>query len=794
MINYNSINTFLIYLIDILGFFLAIWVFWSSKKEKANKAFSLLIISILSWITFYHFASLSNNKDVSLVLFRISGGSAFLFFIFYYYFVILFTKENKFYEQLGKLIIIYGILFSFFTIFTDLIIKNSVVESWGVYPEFSSLGKVTFYGYVILLTLLINKILVTKYSISTKVEKLKIQYFITGFIIFAVLNFIFDVLLPVFFNNYKFSWVWNYSTIFLIAFTVYAITKHELMGVKVLLIQVLVSFISIILLTDILFLTNNLIMQLLKAGILVTFLYFSSELIKGIKKEREARRELEIAYNKIKQYTLELEKVNKDLKEKYEDLDALLSLNQTSFSGSEIKKSIQNILNILPTKFGYTKIIGAALVRCDEKAEKIYAYITTKSILLNKGVSLLPKPALTDYALPITEKYIYNLTIKAILENKIQKSSNLTDFASPPLEKHIAQLMQKTMGVKSVITTPLNVRGVKLGALMLMFSKSLREITQRDMDLTVAFSQQVGVMVENLQYYETLNKNIEELTRTKNNLEEILTMKNDFLHIISHQLRTPLTAVRGLISMWHDGDFDHYTADKMRGIKDRIQANADRLNSIINDMLVAMEAEGELKLVFGSVDVKKMIRDVIEMFKANYERRGLYIKFDKEKIEKGLPMIEADPRNLFHVFMNIVDNAEKYTQKGGLDITLQRDNDNVCVKFTDTGVGISEEDKERLFKKFSRGKKANNFNPNGSGLGLFIARQILDEHHGKIQASSLGEGRGATFVVSLPVRQPVTVAAKELMTASKPSVLRVNTAPAPQTGSYLMDKKRRVVK
>ncbi|SNQ61217.1 sensor histidine kinase [Candidatus Methanoperedens nitratireducens] len=765
--------------------------FGGSKKEKTNKVFSLLIISILLWITLYHFASLSDNKDLSLVLFRISGSSVFLFFIFYYYFIILFTRENKFYEQLGKLIIIYGLLFSFFTIFTDLIIKNSIVESWGIYPEFSSFGRLTFYGYVILLTLLINKILVTKYSISTKVEKLKIQYFITGFIIFAVLNFIFDVLLPVFFNNYKFSWAWNYSTIFLIAFTAYAIFKHELMGVKVLLIQVLVSFISIILLADILFLTNNLIMQLLKAGILITFLYFSLELIKGIKKEREARRELETAYDKIKQYTLELEKVNKNLTEKYEDLDALLSLSQTSSSGSGIKKGIQNILNILPTKFGYTKIIGAALLRCDEKSNSVYAYITTESILLKKGVSLLPKPALTDYALVVSEENRHNLTIEAILSNKIQKSEKLTDFASPPVEKHIAQLMQKAMGIKSVVTIPLNVRGVKLGALMLMFSKPLREITQRDMDLITAFSQQVGVMLENLQYYETLNKNIEELTRTKNNLEEILTMKNDFLHIVSHQLRTPLTAVRGLISMWHDGDFDHYTADKMKGIKDRVLANADRLNNIINDMLVAMESEGELKLVFDSVDVEKMIREVVEMFKANYERRGLYIKFDK--IEKGIPIIEADPRNLFHVFMNIVDNAEKYTQKGGLDITLKRENDNISVKFTDTGVGISEEDKERLFKKFSRGKKSNNFNPNGSGLGLFIAKQILDEHHGKIQASSLGEGKGSTFVILLPIKQPISAEVSKLDLAktgvSKQGNSQNNESPEPQ--SYLLKKRKR---
>ncbi len=435
---------------------------------------------------------------------------------------------------------------------------------------------------------------------------------------------------------------------------------------------------------------------------------------------------------------------------------------------------------------------NSPLVRCDEKSKNAYAYITTESILLNKGVSLLPKPALTDYIVSINDPHNHTLTVETILSNKIQNGEKLVDFISPPAEKNIAQLMQKTMGVKSVITTPLTVRGTKLGVLIFLLSKPLKEITQRDMDLVIAFSQQVGVMLENLQYYETLNKNIEELTRTKNNLEEILTMKNDFLHIVSHQLRTPLTAVRGLISMWHDGDFDHYTANKMKGIKDRVQANADRLNNIINDMLVAMEAEGELKLVFGTVDVEKMIKEVIEMFKANYERRGLYIKFDKEKIEKGLPMIEADPRNLFHVFMNIIDNAEKYTQKGGLDITLKRDNDNISVKFTDTGVGITADDAGNLFKKFSRGKKSNNLNPNGSGLGLFIAKQIIDEHHGKIQASSLGEGKGSTFVILLPIKQPISaeVSKLDLVKTGKSKKGNSQNNESLEPNSYLLKKRK----
>jgi len=130
----------------------------------------------------------------------------------------------------------------------------------------------------------------------------------------------------------------------------------------------------------------------------------------------------------------------------------------------------------------------------------------------------------------------------------------------------------------------------------------------------------------------------------------------------------------------------------------------------------------------------------------------LYIKY--KKFGEHIPEIEADRNSLSHVFMNLIDNAEKYTEKGGLEITVYREEYNVYVRFFDTGVGLSDKDKETLFKKFSRGQDSGRLNPNGSGLGLFIIKQILDEHHGKIQVSSLGRGKGATFVVSLPIKQP----------------------------------------
>jgi signal transduction histidine kinase len=468
-----------------------------------------------------------------------------------------------------------------------------------------------------------------------------------------------------------------------------------------------------------------------------------------------------IAINNAQQY----EKVQLQfqyLQEKTEDLESLLSLSQTSSAGAEIAKNLQDILDIVPMKLGHLKILGAVLVRYDEKANKAYAYITTESKLLQKAKSLLPKSALSDYSVSVTKSYPSenNLIAESIIEGKITKGKNLDNFVSPPLERHIAKSMQKMMGLKANVSVPINVRDSKLGALMFMFAKPFGEVGQRDIDLITAFAKQVGIILENLEFYENLNKGIEELTKTKNNLEEAISMKNDFLQIVSHQLRTPLSAVRGFVYMWRDGDFDHLASGKVKEIKNRVADNIDRLNNIVNDMIIAMESQGSMKLILASTDVEKLLKENIEMLKSIFEKKGLYIKYNRANGD--IPPIQADEKYLRHVFMNLIDNAAKYTERGGLEITLRREEGKIYLRFVDTGVGIGDEDRERLFKKFSRGKNSAHINPGGSGLGLYIARQIIDEHHGKLQYSSLGEGKGTTFVVELPVQQPASIKTSSL--------------------------------
>jgi signal transduction histidine kinase len=357
------------------------------------------------------------------------------------------------------------------------------------------------------------------------------------------------------------------------------------------------------------------------------------------------------------------------------------------------------------------------------------------------------------------------LTAKAILDNKIEKSKNFTNFISPPVDRITAWLIQKRFGIKAAVSVPITMHDRKLGALIFMLSKPLDKIDQRDLGLTTAFTQHVGVVLENLQFYESLNENITELTKTKNNLEEAISMKNDFLHIVSHQLRTPLTAVRGFVYMWRDGDFDNLSFGKLKEIRKRVADNIDRLNNIVNDMIIAMESQGSMKLIFAPTNVETLIKENIEMLKSGFEKKGLYVKY--QKTSGDIPLIEADGKYLRHVFMNLIDNAAKYTERGGLEITLRQEKNTVYVRFVDTGIGISDGDKILLFKKFSRGKNSSRINPGGSGLGLFISKQILDEHRGKLQLSSLGDGKGSTFVVELPVRQPVVVGGTAEMRAGK---------------------------
>lgn len=204
--------------------------------------------------------------------------------------------------------------------------------------------------------------------------------------------------------------------------------------------------------------------------------------------------------------------------------------------------------------------------------------------------------------------------------------------------------------------------------------------------------------------------------------------------------------------MQADGDLDKLPKEEQKKEQQHMLASANRLSNIVNDLLDAMELEGgNLNFQFQDVDLVKIIKEIADELKSNYDKKG--IKF-KLHAPKDFPHIEAEPKMLREALENVINNAEKYTNKGGVTVTLSKANKHITIQVKDTGIGIPESDKSKLFEKFSRGEKSTYQHTDGSGLGLFITKNVFIEHHGDITLESEGEDKGTTVIISLPITQP----------------------------------------
>ena len=227
--------------------------------------------------------------------------------------------------------------------------------------------------------------------------------------------------------------------------------------------------------------------------------------------------------------------------------------------------------------------------------------------------------------------------------------------------------------------------------------------------------------------------------------------KNEFVAIASHQLRTPISALLGYLSLLREGSYGKLTSEQLDIINKSFKITAG-MERLVNNFLNVSHAErGTLKFHFEKTDLRDIIDEVIEEHEIQAKRKDLDIKWMRPQ---NPLYIDADVEKLSHVFSNVIDNAIKYTEKGGISIrTLDDERKNTVEVFVkDTGLGISPEEKEDIFKSFHRGKEARDIDPGGAGLGLHVARMIIEGHGGKMRAESFEEGEGTTFIIEIPLR------------------------------------------
>lgn len=228
-------------------------------------------------------------------------------------------------------------------------------------------------------------------------------------------------------------------------------------------------------------------------------------------------------------------------------------------------------------------------------------------------------------------------------------------------------------------------------------------------------------------------------------LKEVDKVKSEFMIITSHNLRTPLTVING----YTDAKEQFKTIDQYKNALEGISASAKRLNTLTEDILTISRFElGETKVFQEPVDLTQFIKSAAADFKVVCENQKRKFKVNIDSKPRITNISSAHIRS---AVWNIFDNALKFTPENGeVSISLEDDGQSAIIKISDTGIGISTEELPKLFTKFHRGTSIMRYDYEGTGIGLYASKLIIDHHNGTIEAAST-EGKGSTFTINLPL-------------------------------------------
>lgn len=286
-----------------------------------------------------------------------------------------------------------------------------------------------------------------------------------------------------------------------------------------------------------------------------------------------------------------------------------------------------------------------------------------------------------------------------------------------------------------------------------------RNYGKRDIVALEAIADELVIAIQNAQSVHEvreLNANLEqrigtatkELRVSNSQLQKLDEAKDEFISMASHQLRTPLTSIKGYISMLLEGDMGELTKDQKKVLNEAF-VSSERMVRLIGDFLnVSRLQTGKFIIEKHPVDLAKLVDLEIDALTANAEARGITFSYKKPK---NIPVLELDENKIQQVVMNFADNAIYYSkEKGKINVTLKKVPGFVEFKVEDNGIGVPKTEQADLFNKFFRATNARKARPDGTGVGLFLAKKVVTDHDGTIIFESK-EGKGSTFGFRLPI-------------------------------------------
>ena len=334
------------------------------------------------------------------------------------------------------------------------------------------------------------------------------------------------------------------------------------------------------------------------------------------------------------------------------------------------------------------------------------------------------------------EKIFDNLKDGLIVFDKENKVSLINKSA-----KEILGVKEKILGksIEEFSNFP------KIQNLFFLLGKEIKEVFRKEIEL----GEGLVFEVTSIPIFEEGKKIasvvvLHDITREKT----IERLKSEFVSVSAHQLRTPLASIKwSLETLLRGGKLNEY----QQTIVKKAFSSAERMLTIVNDLLNVVKIE-EGRYVYRKtpINFEDLVKSKIEFFEEKIKEKQ--IQFEFRILSKKLPKVKVDPEKIGLVIENLLDNAIRYNLIGGtITISLDLKNGEIEFSIKDSGIGIPENEKSNIFQKFFRASNAIKKEPEGSGLGLFVAKNIVEAHGGKIWFES-EEGRGTTFYFTIPIK------------------------------------------
>lgn len=728
-------------------FILSVIIFFRVPKKRSNVLFLLFIFAVFIWLVSHYLLHLLDNYDYLLIILRLTFAISIVLLFFLFLFSLTFPKKIvKNFKAITLLVLIPTLLMICLTL-SNLVVESFMEQDRVILANYGP-GFLLFAIYTLINFLAIFFIFIYQHRTSDGLLKQQVRFLFFGIGVSASCVMIIDLFVPLFFENNVLSNYSPISVLFFLCFTTYAIIRHRLMDIRFIISRSLVYLALVACVATAFVFTFSILayfVEAYSANQYIILIIFAFIIVIGIDPLKHAFAHItdRIFFKNQIDYNAELKRLSALINEEV----ALYSL-------------ISDLREVLMQSI---KLKGADILIADEHNQQ-FLTITRPS---QAGSVLTPQTTVAMADSNPLLKYLYTHQETLVTD---EFNRYVHDLAEPNTKHKLHQALETLIQLKAGAVIPI-IRDAKITGLLVIGRKNSGDIfSSEDINLFEVVASQLASALQRSKLYEQiqafnvqLQKEVDkataqlqqtnaELHLANEHLKELDSAKSEFISIASHQLRTPLAGITGYLSMILEGDYGKLNPQLNQVIKDIFEAG-QRLVRLVNSFLDITKIEaGRISLNFSKVNLVELVAAEANELKPTADKKGISLVYvDPTQTDM---MVEIDADKIRDVCLNLIDNAIKYTDHGTVTVALALQGpDHAHFWVQDTGVGIDPAKAHSLFQKFVRGTGIARVQPDGSGLGLFIVKKIVEAHHGKIWVDSAGPEQGSTFHVVLPLVQ-----------------------------------------